>query len=159
LIDLMAVRPDELPALEDDAELYGVLRLMRSVFREEEADQFVDVMLHILKVLRLPENRSIIEAMLLYALKYGEGVSGEQVSVVLSELDKSGETEMGITMVDRWKAEASQDAIIRVLKARRFEISDGLCEKLRAIQDIEKLQQLTDLAATTESIADFESKL
>ena len=57
------------------------------------------------------------------------------------------------------KAEASQDSIIRVLKARQFELSNDLCEKIRAIQDVEKLQELTDISVTAKSVEEFASKL
>ena len=167
LVDMMACPEEELPSADEAPELYAMASLMQSVFREKTGERLVDILLRFLHAVRQPYIRETLEALFLYGLKYTEGVTDEQVQTIITEAMKLGDDKMPLTAPERWIAEgevkgevkASQDAIIRFLKARRYEISDGLCEKLRAIQDIEKLQQLTDLAATTESIADFESKL
>jgi predicted transposase YdaD len=176
LVDLMAIQAEDLPTADD--RLHAVLAVMRSVFGEEIGGVAADVFARLAAIMDRAESRATVLFIMNYILQSASKLTDEDFLSAIKPLERTGGDTMS-TLIDRWKAEGRlegreegrlegreegrlegrvedrRDSIVVILTARFDSIPESVDATLQQISDLQRLEKLTALAATCDSVSRF----
>lgn len=156
LFDLRTLSEGEIPDDPEVPELYAVLRIMREIFSIEIGTKSREVLERLKPYSEIPKYRRIIRFLWYYLISTARHLAKRELMRVTETVKQViGEKEMP-TILEQIRSEGeAKGGVIRALTRQYGTIPESIFERVRAITDIKKLDELFDLAFDCGSLDEF----
>lgn len=159
LFDLSAIPEAEVPDDPQTPELFAVLRIMQEIFSIDIATKSREVLERLKPYSDQPRYRRVIRFLWYYLVSSARHLAKRELMAVTEEVKNTiGEKEMP-TILEQFKAEGKADSVIRILTRQHGTVPAAIAERVHSITDIEKLDELFDLAFDIGSLDEFAGHL
>lgn len=162
LFDLTAMKESEIPDDPDVPAMCAVLRIMQVIFQKQIGVKSREIIRELKERDSESKYYELLRIICYYVIQSGTEADEEDTQILTQTIKEVIGEEMP-TLVENWVAQGETkgkaESILLVLTTRFLSVPDSLEARVKAIKDVERLDELTRQAASCTSLEEFVASL